>query len=190
MSAAQPALTTARLLLRAFTPADAPAVRALAGDPDVASTTAGIPHPYDEGMAEQWISTHAGQFAGGTGVVYAITARADGALIGAAGLAIDRPSRAAELGYWVGRPFWGKGYATEAASALVGYGFSALGLVEIHAHHMLRNPASGRVLEKVGMAAGETGEMTVRKSPGLERVRRYSITSGQYRARRPSGREA
>jgi RimJ/RimL family protein N-acetyltransferase len=57
----------------------------------------------------------------------------------------------AELGYWIGKPFWGRGYATEAARALVQYGFDTLGLHRIYARHLTRNPASGRVLHKIGM---------------------------------------
>ena len=64
---------------------------------------------------------------------------------------IDRTHLQAELGYWIGVPYWGQGFATEAARAVVGYGFEMLGLNRIYAHHMTRNPSSGRVLERIGM---------------------------------------
>jgi RimJ/RimL family protein N-acetyltransferase len=73
-------------------------------------------------------------------------------LIGVVGLQqIARDRLRAELGYWIGVPWWGKGYATEAARAVVRYGFDELGLHKIHAHYLTRNPASGKVLERVGM---------------------------------------
>ena len=59
--------------------------------------------------------------------------------------------RRAELGYWIGVPWWNRGYATEAGRALLDFGFGTLGLHRIMAHHMMRNPASGRVMQKLGM---------------------------------------
>ncbi len=146
-----PELKTERLLLRPFTLADAPEVRRLAGDRDIASTTANIPHPYEDGVAEAWISTHQENFDQGQALSLAIVRRHDSALIGGIGLGIRREYDRAEMGYWIGKPYWGNGYATEAARALLAYGFSVLGLNRIFAEHFSRNPASGRVMEKLGM---------------------------------------
>ncbi len=140
-----------RLLLRPFALADAPEVQRLAGAPEVADTTLNLPHPYGEGVAEGWIGGHAARFASGGGVNYAITLRADGALMGSVSLLVTRRHRRAELGYWLGLPYWNRGYMTEAAGALVEHGFSLLDLHKIEATHMTRNPASGRVMEKIGM---------------------------------------
>lgn len=151
-SVSQNDLRTRRLLLRAFRPSDAPRVQSLAGDEDVAATTANIPHPYEDGVAEAWISGHAERRARGEGVVFAIELTSSGeGLIGAVGLELDLPHERAEMGYWIGKPYWGRGYATEAASAVLRYGFEELSLERIHAHHFASNPASGRVLEKIGM---------------------------------------
>lgn len=147
----QPVLRTPRLLLRPLTLADASAVQRLAGDPAVGDTALDLPHPFEDGMAEAWISTHAEQFAAGTLAVFGVVS-ADGAeLYGAAGLMIEPPHRRAELGYWIGTAYWGRGYATEAAGAVIRYGFDELGLQRIHANHLVRNPGSGRVLQKLGM---------------------------------------
>jgi len=171
---APPDIVTARLLLRSFLPADAPAVAELAGDKDVASTTAMIPHPYPPHLATEWIASHPAKLLAGMEVIFAVTlremsqrgsgdvsdrrlpnglsnGRPNGLLIGAIGLMMDRGHSRAEMGYWIGKPFWGHGYATEAARAVIGYGFDTLALHRIFAHHMNRNPASGRVLEKAGM---------------------------------------
>jgi ribosomal-protein-alanine N-acetyltransferase len=146
-----PTLTTARLVLRPFTPDDAPAVHAHLADYEVAATTASIPHPYPEGDAEMWISTHAPRCAMGEAVVLAVTLRETGVLVGSIEIRLVAAHRRAELGYWVGRAHWGRGYATEAAGALVRWGFATLGLHRVTAAHLTRNPASGRVLAKMGM---------------------------------------
>jgi len=144
-------LYTARLRLRPFSLDDAPIVQVLAGHPDVARTTLAIPHPYPDGAAEAWIASHAAQFEQGTAVHFAIERSSDGAVIGAIGLGLEREHARAELGYWVGKPYWGQGYCTEAAQAVVHYGFVSLDLNRIYAHHFTTNPASGRVLQKIGI---------------------------------------
>jgi [ribosomal protein S5]-alanine N-acetyltransferase len=147
----QPELTTERLRLRPFLITDADAVSVLAGDQEIARNTLNIPYPYDRGHAEEWIASHIGQFQRREAVTYAVTRADDGALVGAVGLILDPDNDSAELGYWIGRDHWGSGYATEAARAVVAWAFRALELHRIHASHFPRNPASGRVLDKIGM---------------------------------------
>ncbi|MBA7486704.1 Spermidine N(1)-acetyltransferase [subsurface metagenome] len=148
----QPVLVTDRLLLRPFTLADAPEVQRLAGDYEVASRTLEIPYPYSDGVAEAWIATHRPGFEKGVHAVYAVTRARDGDLVGAVGLVeVNRRHGRAQLGYWVARPCRGRGYAAEAARAVIEYGFSVLGLHRVYAMHFSRNPASGRVMEKCGM---------------------------------------
>jgi [ribosomal protein S5]-alanine N-acetyltransferase len=81
------------------------------------------------------------------GVVLAET----GELVGAVGIRFTPANNRAELGYWIGKPYWGRGYCSEAARAVLAYGFDERGLNRIYAHHMTRNPASGRVMQKAGM---------------------------------------
>lgn len=147
----QPVLETPRLLLRPFALSDAPEVQRLAGALEVADTTLNLPHPYEDGVAEAWISGHAARFAAGEAAVCAIVLRDGARLIGCIGLSRDKRHRRAELGYWLGLPYWNREYMTEAAGALVEYGFSRLDLHKIEASHLARNPASGRVMEKIGM---------------------------------------
>lgn len=146
-----PDLHSARLRLRAFAAGDAADVRRLAGAFEIADTTQTVPHPYPEGAAERWIADLAPAWAAGTGIAWAITARAGGNLIGAIGLRLTPEHASAELGYWVGVPFWNRGYATEAAAAVLAFGFGPLRLNRIQARHLVRNPASGRVMAKLGM---------------------------------------
>ena len=146
-----PTLQTARLRLRPFTLADAGEVQRLAGDPRVSAYTLNIPHPYADGMAEAWIATHEPDLQERRGMVFAIETQADAGLIGAISLRTTFRHRRAELGYWIGVPYWGQGYCTEAAQALMTYAFESLGLHKITSRHLVENPASGRVMEKVGM---------------------------------------
>ena len=110
-----PTLETERLVLRPFCQGDAAEVSRFAGDRSVAATTSNIPHPYDEGMACEWIAEHQPMFEKDGGVVFAITLKADGSLVGAVGLSSMAKAHQAELGYWIGKPYWGLGYCTEAA---------------------------------------------------------------------------
>ena len=150
--AAQPTLQTERLVLRPLAPQDAPVVSRLAGQRQIADTTSAIPHPYSEQQALQWIVGNAELLAQEKIVVFGIQLKREGNLIGTIGLRdIDATHSQAELGYWIAVGCWGKGYATEAARAVVAFGFEQLGLNRIYAHHMVRNPASGRVLAWIGM---------------------------------------
>jgi RimJ/RimL family protein N-acetyltransferase len=171
----QPILTTTRLELRPFAPSDATDVRTLAGTREVAETTLNVPHPYPEGAAEVWIATHPAHFAQGTAVVFAITRHADRRLIGAVGLQIAREHDRAELGYWIGVPWWNQGYASEAAAEVIRFGFATLALRRIEAHHFSRNPASGRVMVKCGMRHDGRRAQAVKKWGRYEDLECYGI---------------
>ncbi len=140
-----------RLLLRAFSNEDASHVQELAGTIEIAEMTLNIPHPYLDGMAESWIKDHQKNFESGTSLVFAIVEKTNEKLVGAIGLTLTPRFSRAELGYWIGKPYWGLGYATEASLAVLRYGFEKMKLNKIYASHMTRNPASGRVMQKIGM---------------------------------------
>lgn len=177
----QPTLNTQRLVLRPFTPGDAPRVQELAGAPEIAATTLRIPHPYPKGYAAQWIAGHAGMFEAGEGVVFAIVRRRDAALVGCTGLQCDTENRNAELGYWIGVPYWNRGYATEAARMTVAFGFAGFGLHAIKSSYFGSNPASGRVMEKIGMRyEGRRREHVFKEGRGFEDVVEYGILSGDF----------
>jgi ribosomal-protein-alanine N-acetyltransferase len=170
----QPTLHTPRLVLRPFATADAPTVQHLAGMPEIADTTLNVPHPYEDGVAEAWIGTHEPAYSRQESVVFAIT-RKDGALIGAINLALKLTHRRGELGYWIGKPYWGKGYATEAVRSVIEYGFSTLDLNRIEARHLRRNPASGRVMQKAGMRHEGHQRQHVVKNGEFEDLEYYGI---------------
>jgi [ribosomal protein S5]-alanine N-acetyltransferase len=143
----QPTLETPRVRLRPYTETDIPELLPLIGTPEVAATTLRIAHPYTEQDAKAFLS-----LAKDPGKLWlAITLRSDGRQIGGIGLRVENQHQHAELGYWLGAPFWGHGYATEAAREILRYGFETLALHRIFASHFKHNPASGRVLKKIGM---------------------------------------
>jgi ribosomal-protein-alanine N-acetyltransferase len=140
-------LETPRLVLRSYTEADIPELVPLVGAREVAATTLRIPHPYTEQDGRQFLKLTK-EFGR---VWLAVTLRGDGRQIGGVGLIFDDQHRHAELGYWLGVPYWGEGYATEAGKEMLRYGFEDLHLHRIFASHFKHNPASGRVLRKLGM---------------------------------------
>ena len=160
----QPTLHTDRLVLRPFRLSDAPRVRELAGAREVAESTLTIPHPYPEGEAEAWIASHEPAFM-----------TDDENLVGAVGVNLEGDTGIAELGYWVGVPYWGMGYATEAARSVMDYGFESLALRRLWARAFVRNPASSRVLEKVGMRHEGTLRASICKDDELLDSEVYGI---------------
>lgn len=144
-------LETQRLILRPYRIDDIPALVHLAGAREVAATTLRIPHPYTEQDARDYVATCQLEAASGPVTRFAITLHSTGELIGGIGFRLEADHHRAELGYWIGVPYWGLGYATEAARPMLDYGFEALRLHRIYASHVTGNPASGRVLLKIGM---------------------------------------
>jgi ribosomal-protein-alanine N-acetyltransferase len=186
-----PALRTTRLVLRPFVAADAPIVQAFAGARAIADTTLSIPHPYPEGGAAAWIASHADARARGLAVQYAITfadthadTEAD-SFIGTVSLGIDRNADLAEMGYWIGEPYWGYGYCTEAALRLLQFAFTDIGLNRVYARYLSRNEASGRVLRKLGMRHEGTLRQHVRKWDVLEDIHVLGVLAVEWRGGQP-----
>ena len=137
---------TDRLLLRPGWAEDAPALARGIADEAIVRNLATAPWPYGVAEAEAFLAAPRDPILPS----FLITERTDGAprIVGACGLG-RRPSGAVELGYWIARPHWNRGFATEAAMALLDIA-RTLGLARLEASHFVDNPASGRVLEKLG----------------------------------------
>lgn len=176
----QPTLKTERLILRPFRAADASAVQRLAGDREVASTTINIPHPYEDGLAERWLAHHRQAFVDGKQAIFAIVEKVSKALLGTISLTIDGRHRHAEMGFWIGKPYWGKGFCTEAAREMLRYGFEQQDLNRIYASHLTRNPASGRVMQKIGMNYEGCLRQHFLKWDQFEDVEMYAILKGDF----------
>lgn len=175
-----PPLLTKRLLLRSLILEDAADVQRLAGEYDVASTLPNIPHPYEDGMAEEWIRSCYERFEKDEALNFAITLNTDKHFIGGIALRLNQEDKRGKLGYWIGKPYWNRGYATEAARAVLAYSFQVLKLNRIHAKHFKRNPASGRVMEKIGMRYEGCLREYVKKWDSFEDSRVYGISKADF----------
>jgi ribosomal-protein-alanine N-acetyltransferase len=180
----QPTLTTERLTLRPFLSDDAFDVERLAGRREIADTTFNIPYPYPHGGAAEWIGLHARAWERRASATFAIVATDTGKLVGAISLMIKSEHRRAELGYWIAVECWNRGYATEASHRLIEFGFESLGLHRIEARHLHRNPASGRVMQKLGMEPEGLERDAAIKWERFETLAVYSILEAEWRAAR------
>ncbi len=170
-----PQLDTPRLSLRRLQVEDVDALVRYANNPKISEQVLSIPHPYGEPDAVFRISYVLQGFKAGLRFVFAIISKARQELIGEVALHMDGP-KLAQLGYWIGEPFWNEGFATEAVEAILQFGFETLDLEAIYATFRADNKASGKVLLKCGMsgsgAAGTVLKYTIRKSD-------YEIRSGR-----------
>jgi RimJ/RimL family protein N-acetyltransferase len=165
--------TTPRLLLRPGFPEDAPALARAIGDEAIVRNLAVVPWPYTVRDAEAFLASPRDPVLPS----FLIFERTDGAplLIGSCGLG-RRPSGAVELGYWIARASWGRGFATEAGGALIDIA-RALGLPQLEASHFVDNPASARVLDKLGF------ESTGIVAPRMNCARREEVPARLMRLR-------
>jgi RimJ/RimL family protein N-acetyltransferase len=150
----QTTIRTKRLTLRPFIEADARRIAYLAGEYDVAKMCGRVPHPYSMADAYSFIGLIERGWDSAREFAFAITAPIDG-LIGSCGVMRaegDAPD-AFEIGYWLGRPYWGMGYASEAAKGVMDWAREHIGARVFMAGHYIDNPASGHVLRKLGFAA-------------------------------------
>jgi RimJ/RimL family protein N-acetyltransferase len=170
------AIKTQRLVLRALDVSDAERLSLLAGDCDIASMTATIPHPYSEQQAAEWIESVK---AGEEGVVFGI--EHEGRLIGCTGYRAFGDDHA-ELGYWIGKPYWGQGYASEAVGALIGHAFDKDGFDYVTAGHFVDNPASERVLRKLGFVAQTAEERDCVARGGRAKCLTYRLDRAQAKS--------
>lgn len=154
-------IITDRLILRPIERTDAPRFAALCNDIDIARNTARIPHPYKSADARDFVKRSAAAFK--TGEEYAFAVCRHGKIIACAG-AMPTGANAVDVGYWVGASYRGDGVAAEAARAVIQFAFERHGVGLAVAGYFTDNPASGRVLEKIGFAP--TGEIVKTMSAG------------------------
>jgi RimJ/RimL family protein N-acetyltransferase len=176
-------LQTARLVLRPPHADDAATLAALANDIRIAQNTTRIPHPYALSDAQAWLRRVNGREGEAT---YLVTL-ANGAVIGACGVEL-RDGKSPELGYWIGTPYWGQGYATEAARAVIDHGFAALGCQELQSGARISNPASRRVLEKCGFQWCGVGLYRIRAIASSAPIDRFRLDRGIWSSLRSWGK--
>lgn len=151
-------IRTARLVLRPLSVDDLTDIARLAGEWEIASMTARIPYPYTPHDARQWLEgLEEGEFVRAISLAdEAAGAHVPRDLLGITGYLPSSDGASAEIGYWIGKPYWGRGYATEAAHALIGYAFSRGGFEALTCCHFADNHASARVIEKLGFTSTGT----------------------------------
>jgi RimJ/RimL family protein N-acetyltransferase len=162
-------------MLRAPRRGDVKAVAGLANDRRIAENTARIPHPYRVDDAKEWIAasnTRAGE------TTFAVTL-IDGTLIGACGFDL-REDPVPEIGYWLGAPYWGNGYATEAVRAVIDYAFGDCDHEALQAGARVTNPASRRVLEKCGFQWTGVGLCRIRALKSSAPIDRFRLDRGLW----------
>ena len=177
-----PVLETKRLALRAPRLEDAKTVAMLANDRRIAENTARIPHPYKMTDAESFIT---GANKAGGEAVFLITLR-DETVIGGCGLMLQEEMP--ELGYWLGVPYWGQGYATEAVHAVIDYAFTDLEHEALQAGSRVTNPASRRVLEKCGFQWTGVGLYRIASIKSSAPIDRFRLERGIWSALKDWGR--
>lgn len=168
-----PVLKTERLTLRAPRLRDAKAIASFAADRRIAENAARIPHPYTIDDAREFI-TAANRQHGEVTVLIVL----DEAVIGACG--VEPRESVAEIGYWLGPPHWGCGYATEAVRAVIDHAFGALGHTALQAGARVSNPASRRVLEKCGFQWTGVGLYRIRAIKSSAPIDRFRLDRGLW----------
>ncbi len=164
---------TARLLLRPPVADDAPSVAALANDRRVAEMTSRMPYPYGLQDARAWIKSCA--VPSPAAVTFALLEKSTGRFVGACGFGAMREDPEIHIGYWIGVPFWGRGYATEAAHAVIDCAFGTSDIGEIVGACRVTNPASRRVLQKSGFQYRDNGLNPSRALGGSVPVERFVL---------------
>jgi [ribosomal protein S5]-alanine N-acetyltransferase len=172
-------LETARLLLRPPERRDIPMLVPLIGEWEVAKNLSRVPHPYAEADAYHFFDQAQAKRANGTDFNFAILRKADVAYAGGCGVHL-RENGKWEFGYWIGKPFWGNGYATAAARRLVQFAFERLKIEVLTAGWFFDNPASGRVLEKLGCLPAGTEERECRSRGHTVVCNTVTLTRAQF----------
>ena len=165
-------LRTERLLLRPPLPQDAPQIAARIGDRDVAWNLGRAPYPYQVSDAEEWLERIPKGWAEDTAYVLLLTRPEEG-VMGCIGLDL-KPMNVWEIGYWIAKPWWGQGYITEAAQAVMAWAEDTMSIRQFASGHFVDNPASGRVLEKLGFTAVGEVDLYGRARGKKSRAIRYA----------------
>jgi RimJ/RimL family protein N-acetyltransferase len=177
----QPILETPRLRLRPLELSDTSAIQKAAAGREIADTMISLPHPYPAGEAERYVFRQQVEREAGRSATFTIERKAGGWFCGLVEVRdIDREHSQGELSFWLTVENWERGYMSEVVRAVVRYGFESLGLNRLYAYHMVRNPASGRVLEKNGFQKEGLLRQRVRKWGQFEDVALWAILRQEW----------
>lgn len=175
-----PELTTTRLTLRKIRLADLPSLIKYVNNKKISDNIINIPFPYGEEDAIFRMNFVNQGFKNEERFVFAIILKEQDELIGEIGLHLDKSNNRAEMGYWIGEPFWGKGIATEALAAILKFGFEEVKLNKIYATHYIENPSSGKVLLNNKMIKEAELKEHYKTESGYGSVIQYRLTKDEY----------
>lgn len=175
-----PELLTERLRLGRIRVKDIPKIAQYANNKNISANTLNLPFPYHEDDAICWINMEIQGFQSKKQYIFAVYLKETDEFIGGIGLHIDKNHNKAEMGYWIAEPFWNKGFAREAAKEILKYGFEELNLNKIFATHFLFNPASEKVLLKIGMIKEAEFKDHYLKNDTYQDVRQYRLLRKEY----------
>jgi ribosomal-protein-alanine N-acetyltransferase len=151
--------TTQRLILRAPMMSDMKVFVRLLNDYEVVKNLQQVPYPYTDAHFREYLARTDAERRDGTDFNMAVTRAMDGAFLGLVSVHRHQTDATASIGYWYGRPYWGQGYATEAAQPMLRFAFEDLGAVAVTSGFFADNPNSGHVLEKLGFTAAGTKQL-------------------------------
>lgn len=176
-----PVFQSKRLLLRELSLKDASEIQPLLNDETIAMNTLTIPFPLPDGWAKQWIEALVKVRVNGNPTSFSIVRNSTDEIVGVVSLRdVNTNFENAELAYWIGRPFRGRGFATEAGRLIMALGFQTLGLNRIYAYHYSSNKGSGRVLIKLGMTHEGTLRQHIKKSGKFKDTEIYGILCSEF----------
>lgn len=175
-----PVLSTERLVLNQVLYSDINAIKDLAGHPKIAETTLNIPSSYTIQDATNWINGIYEGYKKNTQITFAIRTKHYLTLMGAISLKINQKFNNAEIGYWVGVPYWNKGYATEVLARIIRFCFEDLLLHKIFATYLAHNEPSGKVMRKNGMVREGVLKDHIKKGEKYFDLIQYRLTKSEF----------
>lgn len=175
-----PKIETERLLLTELSVDDISEIVHQASNKNISDFTQNIPFPYCEKDAIFWINAANQGFQNGSQYTFAIRKKGKNRFMGGIGIKVDKTHNRAEIGYWLGESFWGKGFITEASKSIIKFGFESLHLNKFTSSHLAKNPASGRVLENCGMVKEGELKMHLFKHSEYQNLILYGLTREEY----------
>ncbi|MDQ0269655.1 RimJ/RimL family protein N-acetyltransferase [Cytobacillus purgationiresistens] len=164
-----------RLILRLFKESDAKNVSIMCNNYNIYKSTLSLPYPYSLECALSWIVNHEQNFALDRMYELAITDKNSGQLYGAIAISNHKQYKNGEIAYWIGEEYWGNGYGTEAAKAMIEFVFKEKNYHRVYARHFKSNPASGKIMKKCGMIYEGTLKDHIYKNDSFEDMVYYGI---------------
>jgi len=167
--------------MRRLEHADIPSIIEYASDIEIAKNTY-VPHPYPPEAAIEFVTMTREAWNNDDGYTFALIEKQHGDFVGVMGLHPEPRHYRGEIGYWIGKPHWGKGYATQALRLIIQFGFEKVSLNRVSARHFTTNPASGRVMQKAGMIYEGTSRQEMYHQDTFKDTVLYAILKEDYHA--------